>query len=337
MPNKLPAASGAAIFGCAGLSLSRREQALFRRVDPVGFILFKRNISEPEQVKALVREMQSCTRSGASLILIDQEGGRVARLGPPHWRKSPPAGKVASVNPANAARAMWLHYRLIAAELHDLGVNVDCAPMLDVPAPGCDAIIGDRAFGDTPEQVALLGREACRGLLAGGVLPVIKHIPGHGRAKVDSHKALPMVSASCKALEAVDFSPFCALSAMPLAMTAHITYTAIDKEHCATLSPKVVRVIRETIGFNGLLMTDDLSMHALSGDFAERTRVSLAAGCDVVLHCNGDFAEMEAVADALPAFSAEGQARLARALKLLKKPVKFDVAAGLREFEGLVG
>lgn len=336
LPNKNPPIS-AAIYGCESLKLTRAEKAFFRKQNPVGFILFKRNIADPKQVKALVKEMKACVSHTMPLILIDQEGGRVARLGAPHWRKAPPAGDIAALSAKKADRAMHMHYRLIAAELFALGINVDCAPMLDVPAPGCDAIIGDRALGTTPKQIIRLGKVSAKALLEGGVLPVIKHIPGHGRATADSHKTLPVVAASKASLAKTDFAPFKALNDQPLGMTAHITYTALDKKNCATLSPKIIGIIRKDIGFEGLLMTDDLSMHALSGDFADRTKESIAAGCDIVLHCNGKMDEMKAIAEACPALSKEGLTRLKRAWKMLKKPKTFDARKGLKEFTALMG
>ncbi len=320
---------GAVIFGCAGLTLSDAERKLFEACDPLGFILFARNLEDPEQVRALVAAMRECVGREAP-VLIDQEGGRVARLGPPHWREAPAAarfGELAQLDRFVAAEAAALNSRLLADELTALGIDVDCLPVLDVPASGADGVIGDRAYGDTPEVVAMLGRAACGGLLAGGVLPVIKHIPGHGRAGADSHHALPVVTAPRSELEKTDFAPFRALADMPLAMTAHVVYGDIDRVRPATLSQTVIEeVIRGSIGFEGLLMSDDIGMGALSGPVAERGEAALAAGCDVVLHCNGDFDEMQAVADRLPRLHDDGEERLAKALAAKRPPQAFDVA-----------
>jgi beta-N-acetylhexosaminidase len=321
---------GAAIFGCASLTLSDQERRLFEACDPLGFILFARNLEAPEQVRALVAAMRESVGREAP-VLIDQEGGRVARLGPPHWREAPAAarfGELAKLDRFVAAEAAALNSRLLADELAALGIDVDCLPVLDVPAAGADAIIGDRAYGDTPEVVAMLGRAACGGLLAGGVLPVIKHIPGHGRAGADSHLALPVVATPLAELEKTDFAPFRALADMPLAMTAHVVYADIDRARPATLSPTVIgQVIRGAIGFDGLLMSDDIGMGALSGPVAERGEAALAAGCDVVLHCNGEFDEMQAIAKGLPRLDAAGDERLAKALAAKRSPQAFDVAA----------
>lgn len=291
------------IIGVKGETLLAEEVALIREAPPAGFILFQRNCSTPEQVSALVKSLHEATGQKQLLILIDQEGGRVARLKPPHWRKAPPAGLFAEIAESDVVRAkelVYLNARLLAAELRGLGITVDCAPLADIPVQGAHDIIGDRAFGTTPERVSVLAAEMARGLLEGGVLPVLKHIPGHGRATSDSHEELPTVTASLAELEASDFIPFKRLAHLPLGMTAHIRYTALDADLPATLSPTVIRYIREKIGFSGLLMSDDLSMKALSGDFEHLTRQTLAAGCDLVLHCNGDMAEMRAIAKALP-------------------------------------
>ncbi len=289
----------AAIFGCAGPVLGPWERSFFREADPLGLILFQRNCETPDQVRALVASFRDCVGRADAPVLIDQEGGRVQRLKPPHWRDAPAAARFAALyetDPAAALDAVRLNARLIAQELADLGITVDCAPVLDVPQPGADGIIGDRAHGRSVEQITALADAVCRGFLEGGVLPVIKHIPGHGRAGVDSHKALPRVEADGKTLSEVDFAPFRALSAMPWAMTAHVLYAALDPAHPATLSQRVIGLIREDIGFGGLLVSDDLSMQALDGTLRERAAGALAAGCDVALHCNGERAEMEDVA-----------------------------------------
>lgn len=291
--------SAAAIFGCRGLDLTPEERDFFAEARPWGLILFKRNVDSPDQVRRLTDSFRALLGRDDAPVLIDQEGGRVQRMGPPHWPKYPPGrayGQVAANDPLTRRELARLGARLMAHDLRAVGVNVDCLPVLDVPQPGAHAIIGDRAYGETPDDLAVLGRAAAEGLIAGGVLPVIKHIPGHGRANADSHMALPVVEAAYDELSASDFAPFRALSDMPMGMTAHVVYPAVDKKRPATTSRKVIReVVRRDIGFDGLLMTDDLSMKALSGDFTERAAASLKAGCDVVLHCNGDMGEMAAV------------------------------------------
>jgi beta-N-acetylhexosaminidase len=303
----------AAIFGVSGAVLSADERAFFRDADPVGFILFARNCAEPGAVRRLIRDLRDSVGRADAPVLIDQEGGRVARLKPPHWRAYPAARSIAALRGEAARGAAWLGARLIADDLAALGISVDCMPVLDVPVAGADPIIGDRAYGEDPEAVARLGGAVCEGLLAGGVLPVLKHIPGHGRATVDSHLALPRVSAARATLEARDFAPFRALCAMPWAMTAHVLYEAIDAEAPATLSPRLIgETIRTNIGFDGVLVSDDLSMGALPGGMGERTRRALGAGCDLVLHCNGIMAEMIEVASAARPVAAASAARLAR-------------------------
>lgn len=288
------------ICGVEGQVLNDAEREFLAKEKPYGVILFARNIDNPEQVRALNAEIKTLLDHPYASILIDQEGGRVARMRPPHWR-SYPTGKyfadmLASGDPERARQAVLVNALLIAEELRDAGFTTDCAPLADVLAPECHDVIGDRAFGDTPEQVSFLAGAQAEGLLAGGILPVLKHIPGHGRATADSHHELPTVTASLETLEACDFLPFRALRAIPLGMTAHITYTALDPVHCATQSPTVIDFIRRDIAFDGLLMTDDLSMKALGGSFEERTEKSLSAGCDLALHCNGKMDEMLPVA-----------------------------------------
>jgi beta-N-acetylhexosaminidase len=291
------------IFGCAGLALTDAEARFFAESDPLGFILFARNCRDPEQIRALVRALRASVGRPQAPVFIDQEGGRVARLKPPQWRAAPPAlrfGELAQRDLGKGIEACRINGRLLAAELLDLGVNVDCVPCLDIPAPGSHDIIGDRAFGTDPALVAALGRAQIDGVMAGGVLPVIKHIPGHGRAKVDSHAALPVVEADLATLESTDFAPFRALRDAPLAMTAHIVYTAIDGGAAITVSAAgIADIIRGRIGFGGILISDDLCMEALGGSHAERGRAAMAAGCDLVLHCNGVFGDMTAVAEAL--------------------------------------
>jgi len=326
----------AVIFGCAGAELSAAERDFFRAVDPLGFILFQRNCQSPAQIQTLVAALRQAVERPEAPVLIDQEGGRVQRLKPPHWPQYPAAAALAALGAA-AGKAVRLGARLIADDLTGLGITVDCLPVLDLPLPGADKVIGDRAYGNEPARVAALGRAACEGLLAGGVLPVVKHIPGHGRATVDSHLALPRVDAARAELEARDFAPFRALADMPLAMTAHIVYTAIDPQRPATLSARVIgEVIRSGIGFDGLLLTDDLSMQALGGSFGERAAAALAAGCDVVLHCNGDMAEMSAVAAAVGGLSEAARQRLARAEARRGMPDPLDRSAVEARFRELL-
>ncbi len=282
----------AVIFGCASTQLTAQEKAFFTDCNPLGFILFQRNCETPEQVRALVDDLRACTGREKTPVLIDQEGGRVARLKPPHWPEFPPAkayGDVFARDEKAGEEAAMLGGRLIAVELSALGITVNCAPVLDLAHPGADPVVGDRAFAADAAIVARLARAFMGGLMAGGVAAVVKHVPGHGRALVDSHKGLPCVDASLDDLQTTDFVPFKALNMAPWAMSAHVTYTALDPDHPATLSPLVIEdTIRRHIGFRGILLSDDLSMKALSGDFAHRARACLQAGCDVALHCNGD-------------------------------------------------
>ncbi len=314
------------ICGVSGQRLHEDEKRFLSREQPYGVILFARNCDTPSQVKALCVEIRECLSHDFAGILIDQEGGRVARLKPPHWRAYPPAkcfADIAAEGDMTGARdASYLNARLIAQDLRALGISINCAPLADVPSPQCHDIIGDRAFGDAPPQVITLARAQADGLMDGGVLPVLKHIPGHGRARADSHLELPVVDASRAELEATDFAPFAALSDLPLGMTAHIIYTALDAQRCATISPTVIDLIRREIGFNGLLMSDDLSMKALRGSFQERTELTLAAGCDLALHCNGDMAEMLAVASACSVLSDAACERAARAASLAAREVR---------------
>ncbi|MBI3503700.1 MAG: beta-N-acetylhexosaminidase [Proteobacteria bacterium] len=335
----------AAIFGCAGAKLTPDEFSFLREADPLGFIVFARNITTPEATRALVASFREAVGRADAPVLIDQEGGRVARLRPPHWRKSPPAmafSRRAAVRGQDAAiAAVRTNARLIAAELVDLGIDVDCAPVADVPIPGAHDIIGDRAYGEDPATIAVYARAVADGLLDGGVIPVIKHMPGHGRARSDSHFELPIVEASRAELERTDFAPFKALADIPWAMTAHIKYMAIDPEHPATTSAFLIEnVIRRHIGFGGLLLSDDLSMQALAGTMAERTRACLFAGCDVVLHCNGDFAEMEQVALAARPLDDEGMARVEAGSRIRHARARagFDAAGAEAELQAfLVG
>jgi beta-N-acetylhexosaminidase len=329
-----------AIYGLAGPALSAAEDAFFRDVKPWGFILFARNIQTPDQVRALTAALRATVDDARAPILIDQEGGRVARLKPPHWHLRPPAahfGALHAVSPEAAREATYLNARLIAHDLAGLGINVDCLPVLDVPQPGAHDIIGDRAFATDPAIIIDLGRAQIEGLMDGGVLPVMKHIPGHGRAGSDSHLELPRVAAGAEELSAVDFVTFRSLDTCPMAMTAHVVYDSIDPQRPATTSPKVIRdVIRGEIGFDGLLMSDDLSMKALDGPLNVRARAALFAGCDVVLHCNGDMNEMKDVA--LEAKQLEGAAlrRASHAHALLVTPPDFDPVAAAARLEKLL-
>jgi beta-N-acetylhexosaminidase len=313
------------IFGAKGLRLSNTETAFFAEHRPAGFILFRRNVESPDQVRDLVAAMKVAAGNPDALILIDQEGGRVARLRPPHWRAYPAGaeyGRLWPIDPDLAGEAAFLGARLIADDLAALGINVDCLPVLDVPVKGADNIIGDRAYGTDPTPVMALGRAAAQGLIEGGVLPIIKHIPGHGRAMADSHLALPVVKASRTQLESHDFPPFRALGDAPLAMTAHVIFTAYDETAPATTSRKVIDgVIRGHMGFDGLLMSDDLSMKALSGDFADRRAAVLEQGCDLVLHCNGETEEMTPIAVGCPAIAPTAKARLDRVLAGLRRGI----------------
>jgi len=327
----------AAFFGSSGSALSADERAFFRDCDPAGYILFRRNVETPNQIRALVDDFRAAVGRDDAPVLIDQEGGRVARLSGAPWRKAPPAavfGRIAETDPEAGARAAYLNALLIGAELAVLGINVDCAPVLDLRVPGAHDIIGDRAFAETPEPIARLGRAACEGFLAAGVVPVIKHIPGHGRAHTDSHVALPVVDTPLDLLRRTDFAPFKALADMPMAMTAHIVYTAADADRPATTSPAVIGgIIRGEIGFDGLLMSDDICMKALNGGLAERTSAVIAGGCDVVLHCNGDLGEMRQVAAAARPLSESGAGRLSRALGRVAVRSQPDVDNALRELD----
>lgn len=320
--------------------LTRRERAFFAAANPLGFILFARNCIDPEQVRGLVEDLRETVGRQDAPILIDQEGGRVARLRPPHWREAPAAARFAAlarVDRAQAQEAVWLNARMLAEDLAMLGITVDCAPVLDVPQPGAHEVIGDRAVGDTAELSTLLGRAWCDGLLDGGVVPVIKHIPGHGRALVDSHFDLPVVTASRAELEQVDFAPFHALRAMPWAMTAHVVFTALDPSCPVTTSPVVIEsIIRGAIGFKGVLVSDDICMAALGGAVAARAAAALRAGCDLVLHCNGRLEEMETVAAACPQITPQAKNRLLRADRMRRKPGELDVSMAAERLAALL-
>jgi beta-N-acetylhexosaminidase len=313
----------AAIYGFAGEALTSDERAFFRDADPAGYILFRRNISSLDQLQALTAELRALHGRGDLPILIDQEGGRVARMRPPVWPAFPPAWTFAELYaraPMTAIQAARTNAQAIAAMLRDAGVNVDALPLLDVRQEGADDIIGDRALGAEPMQVAALGRAVLDGLAAGGVVGIVKHIPGHGRSAVDSHKELPVVRAAAEDLE-TDIAPFRTLKDAAMGMTAHVVYTAWDPEHPASHSAKVIGdIVRGRIGFGGFLMSDDIGMHALTGSFTERTERALAAGCDSALHCSGDLAEMVATANGAAPLTAEAKERLARAMKIAAAP-----------------
>ena len=308
----------AVILGAAGATLSPDEETFFREHKPWGYILFARNIVDAEQVRALVGAMRDCTGHPNTPVFLDQEGGRVQRLRPPLAPNYPPAAAIGALyaqDQKTGLRAAWLLSRLHAFDLSKLGITADCLPVLDVPVQGAHDVIGDRAYGTQPKIVAALGQAAVAGLLAGGVLPVMKHVPGHGRATADTHLALPTVDASLEELRSRDFVPFKALADLGMAMTAHVIYSAIDPDLPSTTSQVVIEdIIRGEIGFDGLLMSDDVSMKALSGDFASRSRAILAAGCDIVLHCNGVMGEMEAVVAETPRLHGKSLDRANRAM-----------------------
>jgi beta-N-acetylhexosaminidase len=317
------------IASLAGPELGQGEASALRDARPCGVILFARNVSEPAQVRRLTEAARDAVGSDI-LVLIDQEGGRVRRLRPPHWRELPPArayGQLYPADPLQACRAARLAARLAAAELRASGINTNCTPVLDLPVANSHDIIGDRAYGASPEQVSALGRAVAEGHMAGGVLPVIKHIPGHGRASKDSHHDLPVVSATLDELEATDFATFRSLADMPAAMTAHVVFEAVDNGRPASISPRVTaEVIRGAIGFGGLLMSDDLGMKALSGGMAERAKAVLSAGSDVALVCSGDLAETEAVAAVVAPLQGASLARYERARAVFGQQQPFDVA-----------
>ncbi len=327
------------ICGLKGLALDAGERAFLRDAAPWGVILFRRNIETREQVARLTADLRAALGRHAP-VLVDQEGGRVQRLAPPHWRAYPAAARfeLAGADATQAERLAWLGARLIAHDLREVGIDVDCLPVLDAPAEGSHAIISDRAYSRDPVRVARLGRAAAEGLMAGGVAPVMKHIPGHGRARADSHLELPVVEAGREELERVDFAPFKANADLPMAMSAHVVYTAIDPSAPGTLSKTIVgEIIRGHIGFDGLLLTDDLSMKALTGSFRERAERAIGAGCDMVLHCNGDLAEARPVAEGAGELSGKALARAEKALECVRKIEPFDVAEASREFDGAMG
>ncbi len=332
-------AARAFITGLSGLNVSANERAFLREAQPWGLIIFKRNVNTPQQVTELTKSFRDAV-GWAAPVLVDQEGGRVQRLGPPHWPIFPPGARYGAIydrDVASGLAAARLGGHLIAAELSVLGIDVDCLPLADVLVPGADPVIGDRAYGTEPGKVAAIAGAIAQGLLAGGVLPVLKHLPGHGRASVDSHAKLPVVDTDRATLESTDFAAFRPLASLPLGMTAHVVFSAIDPVAPATTSVTMVReVIRGFIGFRGLLMSDDVSMKALSGTIAERSRAAFAAGCDVVLHCNGDLNEMSAVASQAPELKGEAAKRAEAALAQRKAPEEFDVDAARKIFTQMV-
>jgi beta-N-acetylhexosaminidase len=332
--------SRAFITGVSGLELGADERAFIRDERPWGFILFKRNIDTPTQVSSLVRELRDAICNPDAPVLIDQEGGRVQRLGPPHWPVYPPGavfGALYDIEPKLGFQAARLSSRLIAADLIESGITVDCLPLADVPVEGGDAVIGNRAYGTEPAKVAAIARAVTEGLEQGGVLPVLKHIPGHGRAAADSHFRLPTVDTSKEELERTDFAAFQPLADLPMAMTAHVVFSALDPAQPATTSATIInQVIRGVIGFQGLLMSDDVSMNALAGTIAERTRAIANAGCDMILHCNGKLDEMRDVARETPELTGEALERAKRALASRHPPRPFDRQAARAELDALI-
>jgi len=327
------------ITGVSGTALTEDERAFCREAEPWGLIVFDRNIATPDALRGLIAEFRATLGRNAP-VLVDQEGGRVQRLRPPHWPLYPPGaayGALYDRDRDSSLDAARLGARLIAADLAEVGIDVDCLPLADVPVARADPIIGDRAYGREPGKVAAIAAAVAKGLAGGGVLPVLKHIPGHGRASADSHNSLPVVDADRATLEATDFAAFRPLAGLPLAMTAHVLFTAIDPAAPATLSPTIVtEVIRGWIGFRGVLMSDDISMGALAGSIGERSSAAIAAGCDVVLHCNGKLSEMREVAVAVPVLAGEAARRAAVALAQRKAPAPLDVAASRRAFSALM-
>ena len=328
------------ITGISGTVLTEDERAFLRDQQPWGFILFKRNVDTPAQVADLVRQLRDGVGNPDAPVLIDQEGGSVQRLAPPHWPVYPPGavfGALYDLDPGAGLEAAFLAARLIAGDLADVGFTVDCLPLADLPVAGADAVIGDRAYGTSPEKVAQIARAVATGLTEGGVLPVLKHIPGHGRATADSHAALPTVDTTVSELARTDFAAFLPLADLPMAMTAHVVFSALDAAQPATTSATIIeQVIRGSIGFQGLLMSDDVSMNALHGSIAERTRAIVAAGCDVVLHCNGSLDEMQAVANETPMLAGIAHTRAQRALASRKAPKAFDRDTGRARLDELI-
>jgi beta-N-acetylhexosaminidase len=323
------------VCGCSGVALTSEERDFLRQSKPFGLILFRRNVESPDQVRALIDCFRECVGDAHAAVLVDQEGGRVQRLGPPFWRAYPAAARfnALALPLERKERLVRLAGALIGQDLARLGLSIDCAPVLDVPVEGSNDVIGDRAYARDAQIVAKLGRAAALGLIDGGVLPIMKHIPGHGRATLDSHFGLPVVTAALETLAQTDFRPFAANADLPLAMTAHVVYTALDCDRPATLSAPVIDYIRKTIGFGGLLFSDDLSMQALRGSLRARAGAAFAAGIDVALHCNGDLAEAAEVAAAAPVLAGPSLARAARAAEWRSKAAPFDPVEASAEIE----
>lgn len=328
-------AYGATIIDADGLRLSKDEKALFRDADPFGFILFARNIESPDQLRALCGEMRDAVGRNA-IITIDQEGGRVQRMRAPTWREWPAPLELAKRAGAQAPRAFYLMYRLIADELMSCGIDSNCAPVLDVARAGTHPFLLNRCYGTDTAEVITIGRQVADAMMDGGVLPVMKHMPGHGRSGMDTHFDLPVVDAPLAELQQTDFAPFRALNDLPMGMTAHLVFTEMDSVP-ATLSSTVMQCIRDDIGFDNLVMTDDTSMEALSGTPAERAKAAIAAGVDVVLYCNAALADRAAVTEAAGLLTPKGQARAERAEAMRKTPDDIDISALEREFEALLG
>ena len=328
------------VCGCAGTALDAGERAFLAETQPWGLILFRRNVASPDQLRALTASFREIVGRAGAPVLVDQEGGRVQRLTAPHWPRYPAAARYAELDPADigeGARMARLGAELMARDLAEAGITVDCAPVLDVPIEGGTPAIGDRGFARDHRTVAALARSFAEGLMAGGVLPVMKHVPGHGRAEVDSHHDLPVVTADRAALER-DFAPFKALADLPMAMTGHIVFRAIDPDRPATTSKRVIDgVIRGEIGFDGLLLTDDLSMEALRGTLGERAAAAAAAGCDILLHCNGVMDEARGVAAAAPVLDGRAAERAAAALARLTAPSPRDLGAERAAFFDRMG
>lgn len=326
----------AAILGLQGPILEADEALFFEAAQPWGFILFARNVETPAQLSRLTADLRACVGRDAP-ILIDQEGGRVQRMGPPAWRQwRPPLDQVAAAGPGNAARSMYLRTRIIAAELREAGIDVNCAPLADLARPDTHPFLRNRTYGAAPGPVAEISRAVAEGLADGGVLPVLKHMPGHGRARADSHVDLPRVTTGLATLTETDFAAFRALADLPMGMTAHVVFEALDPDLPATLSPRMIRLIREEIGFTGLLMTDDLSMGALPGSIGERAAGARAAGVDVILHCNGERGEMEDMLSECGVLDGASLARADAALRLRRAPAPLDIAAAEADLAALL-
>jgi beta-N-acetylhexosaminidase len=326
----------ATVLGCFGTVLGPSEAAFFRDADPFGFILFARNIDTPAQLSRLTADLREAVGRDAP-ILIDQEGGRVQRMRAPHWREwLPPYDQIAQARPDLAQRVIWLRYRLIAAELSAVGIDVNCAPTCDLATPLTHPFLRNRCFGEDANTIIAAARATADGLLAGGVLPVIKHMPGHGRAVVDSHHDLPSVTAEPEDLHDTDFAIFAGVADLPLGMTGHIVFQTIDPDRPATASPEIIRLIRRDIGFDGLLLTDDISMQALQGTIATRSAAAIRAGCDIVLHCNGNHAEAAAAVSAAGRMTDAAKTRAARALALRHRPDATGMTALSQEFDAIM-